>query len=333
MTFRNQLESHPRKIKTVLLLLAFPLLLMGCEAKLDLDGVHQERTKSVRRTDNFQAVATNEAVVTVVGDTGVIITSPKPNGIKEPLQWTRTGLMGKPNLIDIDSCPDNSLIALSVEQQVWISIDNGQDWTKSDLPTREDMLSLTCAPNGDYWVVGSFTTLLHSTNQGKSWKENSLDQDAMLTKIKFLDAQNGFVLGEFGLTAKTEDGGQSWQRFGMLPADFYPQDSYFADLQHGWAAGLYGTILHTTDGGATWRRQETPTDFPLYGFHAEGGRLFVFGEHGTVLELSDQRWVALDTSHLHANGYLRDGEVLADDLLLVAGGRGTIITTNTKQEQ
>lgn len=319
------------KVKAVVSMLALPWLLLGCEAQLDLDGIDQERGKSVRRTDQFQDLTTNGTVITVVGSSGLIVTSPKMSDPEEPLLWTRTELDGQPNFIDIDSCPDNSMVALAVERQIWISTNNGQNWIKSDLPTQEDMLSLTCTPNGDYWVVGSFSTLLHSTDKGTSWNEQSLGDDAILTQIQFFDAQNGLLIGEFGLIAKTEDGGQNWQSANTIPNEFYPMGSYFADPQRGWVAGLDGVILHTRDGGDSWEMQETPTNFPLYGFHAKDDRLFAFGDHNTVLELKDQQWTALDTPHSPA--YVRDGGVIADARLLVAGGRGTLFTVNIKQAQ
>jgi photosystem II stability/assembly factor-like uncharacterized protein len=293
---------------------------------LDLEGVKQELEKSVRRTDQLLALTENGSVVTAVGSGGLIITSP----IKS-LEWTRNELAAGPNFVDIDSCPDHSMIALAMERQVWIGSDNGQHWVKSDLPTQEDILSLTCAPNGDYWVVGSFSTLLHSTDGGQSWGENSLGEDAMLTDIQFLNAQNALVTGEFGLIFETEDGGENWRPAGTIPDDFYPMGSFFSDRNNGWVAGLGGAILHTADGGQTWMRQETATELPLYGFYAKGGALFAFGDHGTVLELDDQRWDPVAIRNL--SGYIRDGVAVSDDQLLVAGDRGNLFTLDIEQSQ
>lgn len=312
-------------------MLAFQLIMSGCEAKLELDGIDQSLSKSVRRTDHLLSVTDNETVVTAVGYAGLILTRPKSRESETLQQWIRTEITGEPNFLDIDSCPDNSMVALAVEKQVWISTDDGQSWTKSDLPTQEEMLSLTCTPAGDYWIVGSFSTLMHSTNQGKSWTELSFDEDAILTHVQFLDAQHGFITGEFGLLAKTEDGGQSWQSSHNIPDEFYPQDGYFADLQTGWVAGLGGIILHTTDGGETWQNQETPFTNPLYGFHAKGDRLFAFGDNGVALELEGQHWVALDTPP--TSNYLREGKLLNNNSLLAVGGRGTLITIGVEPKQ
>jgi len=325
------LPRTPQRIKAILLLLSFALILSGCEAKLDLEGVEQSLSKSVRRTDQLQAVTDNGTVVTAVGSDGLILTHPKATDFGVSQQWVRIELTGQPNFIDITSCPDNSMVALAVERQIWISTNNGQNWVKSDLPTQEEMLSVACTPKGDYWIVGSFSTLLHSTNQGESWTEISFDEDALLTKVQFIDAQHGFVAGEFGLLAKTEDGGQSWQHSNSIPGEFFPQDGYFADLQRGWVSGLGGKILHTTDGGETWKDQETPFSYPLYCFHAKDDRLFVFGDNGVALELDGQRWRALD--HPPVSSYFRDGTLLTDNRLLAAGGIGTLFTIDTESKQ
>lgn len=323
--------SFIMRIKTLMFLAAFPLILIGCEARLNLEGVNKELTKPVRRTDNFQALTSNGTVITAVGDSGLILTSPKESNTEDALQWTRTKIEGQPNFIDIVACPDNSMIALSVERQLWTSINNGQKWTKSDLPTKETVVSLACVPNGDYWIVGTATTLLHSTDKGGSWSKNSLNEDATLTHIQFFDAQHGLVFGEFGLMAKTEDGGKSWQRAPKMPDNFYPMGVYFTDSQRGWVAGLSGTILRTDDGGKSWKRQETPTSSPLYGFRAMGDRVFAFGDNYTVIELDGQRWVALDIPHL-SSAYLRDAKVINDNILLVAGGNGTLSSVKIKQK-
>lgn len=324
-------HSFIRNIVTPMLVAAFSLSVIGCEARLDLEGVNKELAKPVRRTDNFQALTNNGTVITAVGNSGLILTSPKENNPEDARRWTRSIIEGRPNFVDITTCPDNSMIALSMERQVWASVNNGQKWTKSDLPTKETVIALTCAPNGDYWVVGAATSILHSTDKGGSWSNTALNQDALINFIQFFDAKNGLVLGEFGLMAKTVDGGQSWQNAQNIPDNFYPMGVYFTDSEHGWVAGLGGAILYTADGGKSWKRQETPNSVPLYGIHAKGNRVFALGDGNTVLELDGQRWVAHDTPP--QSTYLRDAEVINNDMLLVAGGNGTLTTVKIKQKQ
>lgn len=325
------LFSLIRKIETLLFLVAFQLVLGGCEARLDLEGVNKELAKPVRRTDNFQALTNNGTVITAVGNGGLILTSPNASNPEDARKWTRSTIEGRPNFVGITTCPDNSMIALSMERQVWTSVNNGQKWTKSDLPTKETVIALTCAPNGDYWVVGAGTSILHSADKGGSWSNMALNKDALINYIQFFDAKNGLVLGEFGLMAKTVDGGQSWQNSQSIPDNFYPMGVYFTDSEHGWVAGLGGAILYTDDGGKNWKRQETPNSVPIYGIHAKGNRVFALGDGNMVLELDGQRWVAHDTPP--QSTYLRDAEVINNDMLLVAGGNGTLTAVKIKQKQ
>lgn len=319
-----RLASWETKTKGLLASVVIPLALTGCEAPLNLEGVEQEMSKSVRRTDQMQAVAISKGVVTVVGSDGLILTS-----AQNELNWQRQVLEERPNFVDIDTCPDDSLIALSMEHQVWTSSDQGQSWGKSDIPTPESLISLTCGPDNSYWATGSFSTLMSSYDQGQSWQETTLNEDAAITELQFLNANNLIVTGEFGLVARSEDGGQNWTIQDPIPNEFFPQGSHFKDAMTGWVAGLGGTILNTTDGGVSWTAQSTPTESPLYGFYANATRLFAFGDHGTVLELNGSGWERLKTPAIPV--YLRDGKQISDSQLVVAGGWGALFTVDIEQ--
>ncbi|WP_255611642.1 WD40/YVTN/BNR-like repeat-containing protein [Marinobacterium arenosum] len=298
-------------------------MLSGCEAPLNLEGVEQEQAKSIRRTDQFQALAANDSTLVAVGGDGLVLTKDR-----NAADWQRMVLPGQPALIDLVVCPDQSFAALSMERQVWTSDAKGLHWQAVELPTEEDVLALTCAPDNGLWVVGSFSTILGSADKGVSWNQNSLNEDAMLTAIQFLDGDQVVVSGEFGLVAKSRDGGRNWQPSEYMPDDFYPQGVHFTNAAQGWAAGLSGTILHTEDGGLSWQAQVTPTESPLYGFHKSGDRLFALGDHGTVLELNGDSWRRIATPNIPV--YLRDGEALNDNQLLVAGGWGALFTVVIK---
>lgn len=273
----------------------------------------------MRRTDQLQAVAVSQGGVTVVGSDGLILTSRQ-----DQLNWQRQVLPERPNFVDIDSCPDHSLIALSMEQQLWRSSDQGQSWTKIDIPTQESLISLICGPDNSYWATGSFSTLISSSDQGQHWRETSLNEDATITQVQFLDEKALVATGEFGLVARSTDGGENWTVQAPIPGEFFPQGSYFKDTNTGWVAGLGGTILKTLDGGTTWNVETTPTESPLYGFYAMNSRLFAFGDHGTLLELNGSGWERLKTPPIPV--YLRDGKHISDRQLLVAGGWGALFT-------
>ncbi|MFC6673928.1 WD40/YVTN/BNR-like repeat-containing protein [Marinobacterium aestuariivivens] len=300
------------------LLLGLALTLTGCEAPLNLDGIERQRQEAVRRTDQLQALTANDRVRVAVGNDGLVLTSPV-----DALQWQRHRIDAGPGLIDVDVCPDQSLLALAAERQLWRSRDHGQSWQAIDLPTAENVLAATCAPDGSYWVVGSFSTLLSSADQGRNWQQSSLDEDAMLTGIQFVDRNTAFVSGEFGILARSDDGGRDWSLQPPVPGDFYPQAAYFRDDREGWVVGLDGRILHSGDGGSSWSAQSTPVKAPLYGIAAAGADLYAVGENGTVLKARAGRWERQDAPVIP--GYLRAALALGDGRLLVAGGGGTLL--------
>lgn len=304
--------------KTVICAALLPLFLSGCEAPLNLEGVNSELEKQIRRTDQFQGIAVNDAAMVAVGADGLVLTSP----LGAPV-WTRQKISGGPALVDIAACPDQSFVALSMDKQVWYSKDSGVHWEASKLPTPEDVLDLTCAPDNSVWVVGSFSTVLNSNDQGKNWSVNSLNEDAMLTGIQFLNDSTAVITGEFGLFSRSDDAGQNWNAPEYLPNEFYTQSAYFTSASNGWVAGLSGQILHTED-GLSWSKQSTPTESPLYGFYQAGERLFAFGDHATVLEYTGIDWKRIPNPQKPV--YIRDAVQLDNGQLLMAGGFGSLYT-------
>lgn len=295
------------------------LLLSACEAPLNLSGVEQELENPIRRTDQIQALAVTDQVQVAVGNAGLVLTRPDAGS-----KWQRDTLDGAPNLIDVDACPDGSLIALSFERQLWVGDADARQWRKSDLPTPENLLDATCAPDGSYWAVGSFSTLMVSRDGGANWSETSLNEDAMLTSIQFLDQQTAYATGEFGLVVRTDDGGQNWQPLDYIPNDFYPQAAHFRSREQGWVVGLDGMILQTRDGGKSWQSERTPVAAPLYGIADTSAGLFALGENGTVLSRGAERWEQVDAPALPV--WLRSAAEQASGELLIAGGNGTLMS-------
>ncbi|WP_051559785.1 WD40/YVTN/BNR-like repeat-containing protein [Marinobacterium jannaschii] len=316
--------SYPQRLARSLVTAAVLVALSGCEAPLNLEGVAQEQAKPVRRTDQFQALASNDNTLVAVGTDGLVLRRDRSAST-----WQRQQVVGSPGFIDVASCTDQSFAALSLESEVWLSRDQGQNWQRTAFDSEENMLALACAPDNSLWAVGSFSTIASSRDGGQSWNAQSLNEDAVLTDIQFLSKDAALVTGEFGTLAISQDSGHSWEVAEYIPDEFYPQGGYFRDRHNGWVAGLNGTILHTADGGRSWQSQPTGTESPLYGFHASGQRLFAFGDHGTLLELNGQRWAALDAPKIPV--YLRDAESLGDNQLLVAGGWGALFTVDLNQ--
>lgn len=320
----NAVSWHrPGNPALVTLTLATTLLLSACEAPLDLTGVEQEQDKSIRRTDQIQALASNGQVQVAVGNDGLVLTRSEESRAIGSEGWQRQSLPGAPGLIDVEACADTSLIALSFEKQLWRSDDHGAHWQAFDIPTQENLLDLTCAPDGRYWAVGSFSTLISSDDQGRNWQENSLNEDAMLTGIQFIDDSLAYASGEFGLVARSTDGGESWEVLPPMLDEFYPQSTLFTDADSGWSVGLDGTVLHTLDGGESWQLSPTPVAAPLYGLLESADGLYALGENATLLKHEGSQWTPVPVPARPV--YLRAALTTAEGLL-VAGGNGTLLS-------
>ena len=313
------MECPRGKVPTPLILAGLSaLLLTGCEAPLNLEAVRQQSQQAIQRTDFFQSVAQNDQIVAIAGNNGALLVSENSGA-----DWQRVPVQTTESFLSLDTCPDGSFIALTFNNQLWHGNPAGTQWTAHELPSQEQMMTADCAPDGTWWVGGSFTTLQSSSDQGATWQETSLNEDAILTNLQFLDPETALATGEYGLVLKTLDGGETWDYAGYLPDEFYPHAAYFESADEGWVGGLNGFIYHTTDGGETWDRQPTDTSMPVFGFVKAGNALFALGDNATVLALSGGSWTGLETPNQPL--YLRDGVVLANNQLLVAGGRGLLL--------
>ncbi len=304
------------------LLLLLPLALTGCEAALDLSAVERQHQQPTQRTDFYQAMAATERLLLIAGNDGVLLAS-RDQGAS----WQRQSLARGAAIIDLDACPDGSVIALGFDGQLWHGDAEGAHWRAHKLPTGEQMMTAACAPDGSWWAAGAYSTVLASADQGGAWEETSLEEDAMLTGLQFLDERRAVLTGEFGLVFTSEDGGASWNPAGALPDEFYPHAAHFRSLEEGWVGGLNGFIYYTADGGDSWERQETPSSAPIFNFVENAAGLFAVGDHSRVLRLSGERWEALPTPD--APVYLR-AAALAGERLIAAGGRGQLLALDAR---
>lgn len=302
------------------------MLLVGCEAALDLAAVRAQASQPIQRTDFYQAMAQNDQLVAIAGNNGALLVS-EDGGQK----WRRVRLATTESFISLDNCPDGSFIALTFSNRLWHGDPAGRAWKPHDLPSSEQMMTATCAPDGSWWAGGSFTTIQSSSDQGLTWNETSLDEDAILTNLQFLDASTGIATGEYGLVLRTDDGGGNWDYAGYLPDEFYPHASHFDSMDEGWVGGLNGFIYHTRDGGESWSQQPTDTNVPVFGFVAGAEGLFALGDNATVLYLKNGEWQSLATPNQPL--YLRDGVLLNTRKLLTAGGRGLLLTIDIPPTQ
>jgi len=295
------------------------MLLTGCEAPLNLGGVEQQLQEPVRRTDQILAVATTSGLEVAVGSDGLVL---RRESSQAP--WQRQILDTRPSLIDVEFCPDGSLIALGFERQLWRSDDRAVNWQPIALDTPENLLDLACAPDGSYWAVGSFSTLLSSRDGGASWNEDTLGEDAILSTIQFLDDGSAYATGEFGIVARSDDSGRHWEVLNPIPDDFYPQAARFVTRAQGWVVGLDGRVLHTKDAGLNWQIEPTPVVAPLYGIVQAGEELIALGENGTLIHRLQGQWQLMNGPLTPV--WLRDAARQEDGHLLIAGGAGTLLS-------
>lgn len=326
-------DSSERVSVRALMAVALSLMMIGCEAPLDLSGVRAEQDRAIRRFDQFKAGAANKERTVLVGDSGVVVSS-----ADQGTSWQRIEFPGNTSLIDIATCPDGSFAILDMARKVWVSGSDSKRWSSRELPTEESPMALACDSQGQLWVTASFSTILSSRDRGENWQSFSLEEDVQLGTIQFVSEQFAVVTGEFGTFLYSNDGGQSWQRGNNLPGEFYPLSAYFADAQQGWVSGLSGSILHTSDGGRTWQRQPTPTQAPLYSLvgggsaEGKGDALYAAGDNGVLLRLRAGQWEAVDETP-DGPSYLIAMVPLPDHRLLVGGGSGAVGVVSIEQEQ
>lgn len=298
------------------------LILAGCEAPLNLQGVEQEQSRSIHGFDHFKGVAASARKTVAASDAGVLL-------VGEPgaATWQRVQLPTKASFLNIVSCPNGRFAAVDSRRTLWVSDIEASDWEPKPVATEESLMGLACDHENRVWLGASFSTLLNSTDFGDNWVSTSQDEDLQFTAIQA--KQDGLLIaaGEFGTVMFSQDAGANWERAEPLPNEFYPMGLYFRDRQTGWVSGLSGTIMHTADGGGSWRRQESGTGVPLYAFSALGERLFAVGDNATLLELDGDRWRSAGITDGIAS-YLIGAVPVGEQQLLLAGGAGTLTTVD-----
>lgn len=302
------------------------LLLVGCEAPLDLSGVNTQRAQATHRSDLFQSVARRQDTVITVGGMGAVLQSDDGGE-----SWQRTALPGKPFLIDVTVCPDGGFHAIEKADGLWSMQPDG-NWARQALPEMIEPQAMTCDAQNTIWVTGGFSTIIHSVDSGASWESWTTDEDLYLTTIQFVDALHGIVTGEFGIVLRSADGGASWQRANDLPDSFYPQGAYFSSPEAGWVVGLNGTIWATDSGGQSWQQASSGSNIPLYNITGFGNTLLAVGENTTILyhRAGDSAWTLLEDT-IKSRTYLRGVVGIGGDQFIAAGGGGALFTVTVPQ--
>lgn len=307
----------PRHVPSMAIATVTSLWLAGCEAPLNLEAVQATASQATRRTDFYQAMARNPSVIVVAGNDGVLLSS-RDDG----QTWTRHTDLSDSSFLAIDTCPDQSFVALTFDNHVWHGNASANQWVPTPLPSQEQMMTVACSPEGNWVAAGSFTTIQYSSDQGQSWQEISLYEDAILNNLQFLDQNQAIATGEYGLVLASDDGGEHWAIAGHAPDDFYIHTSHFTSPQEGWVGGLNGFIYHTRDGARSWTRVPVQTSAPVFGFVPGDDTLYALADNATVLKLEDGVWVQVSQSDRPI--YLKSGLLLPNQRLLVAGGHGLL---------
>jgi photosystem II stability/assembly factor-like uncharacterized protein len=303
------------------------LLLVACEAPLNLEQVNAEGEKNLRRYDMLQAAAHSGEQVAVVSSVGAVIVSADSGAT-----WQRIELPGRPSLIDVTACDTGDFYALDSQRRVWHRAPGSTEWVSSLVDTPEATLSIYCAPNGRVWVSASFSTLYWSDGSLQQWHEFSLSEDLQFTAVRFVDAMNGFAVGEFGTVLVTTDGGDNWEPRNPIPNEFYPMAVDFMDVNTGWVGGLDGIIWHTADGGETWQRQASVTSAPIYNIHADELGVYAVGGSAKLVEFNEGQWRSFEGGP-EVLAFIRGLDTLSNGSLLVAGGGGTLAVIPLKNKR
>ena len=299
-------------------LLALALItLTGCTHQKQDNALAAKREMSVRRTDQFQAAATNQKKAVVVGGKIIMLLDLQSN------DRSRITLPDSPALIDVTSCADGSFVALDFYRKVWIADSNAANWKPKNMSGDWRPLALTCDSQNRIWVVGSFSTIASSADHGASWQTTDFKQDAMFNTVQFVDDTHGFITGEFGTVYRTTDGGATWQAQNKIPGDFYPYSALFTNPSDGYISGLTGVILTTKDAGKTWNKLDNPSALPQFGLAKQGGDVYSVGMNGSLLKLQNQQWQVVKHG-AEAAPYLRAVLPLGADRLLIAGASGAL---------
>jgi photosystem II stability/assembly factor-like uncharacterized protein len=293
------------------------MALTGCTHKKEGAVATAKRDMSVRRTDQFQAAATNQKKAVVVGGKIIVLLDLQTN------ERSRITLSGSPALIDVANCADGSFVALDFYRKVWVSDSNATNWKSQNISGDWRPLALTCDSQNRIWVAGSFSTIASSTDHGASWKTTDFKEDAMFNTIQFVDDKHGFITGEFGTFYRTTDGGLTWQAANKILGDFYPYAALFISPNDGYISGLTGAMLTTKNAGKTWEKLESPSALSQFGLAKQGGDVYSVGINGSFLKLENQTWQPVR----HTAGdapFLRAVLPLGADRLLIAGASGTL---------
>ncbi|HOM13641.1 MAG TPA: YCF48-related protein [Rubrivivax sp.] len=215
------------------------------------------------------------------------------------------------------------LVAVGQRGHVLLSDDQGKSWQQAKVPASSDLVAVAFATPTQGWAVGHDGIVLRSDDAGASWARALDGRQAGAAMLDFYRREAARLVDEKASAALLQEA----ERFAAQGLENPFLDVAFENASTGWLVGAFGLIFRTTDGGASWQPMLHATDNPkalhLYAVRVVGGKVYVAGEQGLLLEL-DRASDRFRTVELPYKGTLF-GITGTKRALLVHGLRGTLL--------
>lgn len=215
------------------------------------------------------------------------------------------------------------LVAVGQRGHVLLSDDQGKSWQQAKVPASSDLVAVAFATPTQGWAVGHDGIVLRSDDAGASWARALDGRQAGAAMLDFYRREAVTLVDEKAAAALLQEA----ERFAAQGLENPFLDVAFENASTGYLVGAFGLIFRTTDGGASWQPLLHATDNPkalhLYAVRVVGGKVYVAGEQGLLLEL-DRASDRFRTVELPYKGTLF-GITGTKRALLVHGLRGTLL--------
>lgn len=166
--------------------------------------------------------------------------------------------------------------------------EDGSTWKKSKTAIHYLLLDGAYSDGRVGALVGTGGTIMFTEDNGFTWEKASLvgDTDTRFNSIFFAGTRGAWAVGNRGKIFYSNGGARLWrEQNSTVTANL--NDVYFTDLNNGWAVGDQGIIVRTRDGGQTWDDVDSHTPHRLEKIVFTGGRGWVIGFGGTILNYED----------------------------------------------
>jgi photosystem II stability/assembly factor-like uncharacterized protein len=285
------------RLKSIWLLTLCVSLCISCwqTAALATDSGDQQGVGPASRPwENYFGVAilSNDRTV-VVGDKGVVMTSPNRGSTWTRIQLTKDNIYN--DLYSLAFTPDGSRgWAVGDGGSIFRTDDRGSTWKLQTSGQSAALLKI---------AVGEHGLVLCTDDAGAHWNTQKFE-DLVFFDVVFTDSNHGWAVGEFSTTIRTIDGGKTWS-VQTGAKRIVTLDPYFAivfkNAADGLVLGLNGIDMQTRDGGNTWQAGTLPDQhrsfYAAVAAPANGSNVFyVGGEDGiTARVIDDNKVVRTDT--------------------------------------